>query len=243
MRYGLFSDVHANWEALTVVLTYLEQENVDAYLFCGDIVGYGPDPNRCAEKIFSLKNLIAVSGNHDLAVIGRKDLDWFNPTAQQSLSWTTQQLKARNRKLLQKLPSIQTISNFTVVHGSARQPSDEYLFTITDCLETLHYFSTPIIFCGHTHRPFWFFTRGEENYFQNIENEDSFQLSGEKNILNIGSVGQPRDGNRQACCAIFDQEKNAIKFKRLEYDLARTQEKMLQAQLPAYLIERLASGV
>lgn len=243
MSYGIFSDVHSNWEALSVVLEYLERQKVDSYICCGDIVGYGPDPNKCVEKIFSLKNLSVVPGNHDKAAIGQKDLSWFNSSARLALIWTIKQLSSENAELLNKLPTTIAADNFTAVHGSARAPIDEYLYSSIQCEENLNLFSTPVLFCGHTHIPFIYSSEDRKSNLSAIETENIFFLTGEKNIINVGSVGQPRDGDNRACCVIYNVANKEIKFIRLEYNFALTQQKMMPANLPASLIERLTHGM
>ena len=250
MLYGVFSDIHSNLEALNIVLDYFKNCNVQSYICCGDIVGYGPYPNECVEKIRTLENLIIVMGNHDAAVCGLKDITWFNDYARKAIIWTEKKLSKENKQYISgllkmvKVPSSydlvldKKINTFTVVHGSPRDPIDEYLLSTDEMYENLSFFDTNICFVGHSHVPFVF-----DDGLATIDYNGVIKLNkNKKYIVNVGSVGQPRDYNPLSCCVLFDTDKNELKFVRLEYDVKKVQEKMQEYNLPQYLIDRLSVG-
>lgn len=240
MRYGIFADVHGNFEALTKVLEFFRAGRVDAYIYAGDIVGYGPNPNECAQLLKRLFPMWISVGNHDRAACGLKDITWFNEYAQKSMLWTRQVLSQENQIYLSELPKIVYQSEFTVVHGSPRDPLDEYLLTREQYTENHALLKTPLTYVGHSHVPFIF---GEKFTHIFIREHEKLPLNKkEKYIINPGSVGQPRDGSNKASCAIFDNETWEYELFRLDYDYAATQEKMRQHRLPAFLIERLFWG-
>lgn len=240
MKYGIFADVHGNLEALNAVLDCFKEKKVDGYVFAGDIVGYGPNPNECVQIIKHLHPLWICVGNHDRASCGLKDITWFNEYAQKALIWTRQNLSQDNQIYLSELPKIVYQSDFSVVHGSPRDPLDEYLLTRDQYDENKAGLKNPFTYVGHTHVPFIF---GENFTHLFIRDNDvvTFNKKG-KFIINPGAVGQPRDGNNKASCMIFDMEGQELEHIRIAYDFHPTQEKMRKERLPAFLIERLAWG-
>lgn len=244
MRYGLISDIHSNLEALDAVLSFFKSERIQAFICLGDTVGYGPNPNECVDRLSGLKRLQITAGNHDYAVVGMKETSRFNDFAARALTWTKRQLKEESRAFLMRLPRLIDGSHFTLVHGSPRDPGDEYLLTPRQYLDNLEYFRTPVCFIGHTHIPSIFYTdslgRIQHKPFTDGE---SFKIDpGGKAIVNIGSVGQPRDGDQRACAAVYDTETHEVKMTRCAYDVKAVQDKMRQASLPLFLIERLSFG-
>ena len=182
MRYAVFSDIHSNIEALESVLSVIEKENVDEYICCGDIVGYGPEPNECVEKIKSIKNIKIIAGNHDRASVGLFDVNWFNDNTKAAILWTSSQLTKENKNFLRELPEKIIEENFTVVHGSPREPIKEYLIKPFDMQENLRFFETQICFIGHSHYPFVYTSEGMKTELR--ENE-SIQIVS-KSIINAG---------------------------------------------------------
>ncbi len=244
MRYGIFSDVHSNLEALEAVLACFKKERIQSFVCLGDIVGYGPNPNEVVQRIIGLKKIQITAGNHDYAVSGLKELTWFNDFAARSIIWTKRHLKEENKNFLMRLPRLIDGSQFTLTHGSPRDPIDEYLLTPRQYLDNLEYFRTPICFIGHTHVPSIFYS----DSFGMIQHKplgdgEIFKCDSQaKTIVNVGSVGQPRDGDPRAACVIYDSEKFEIKCLRSSYDIHAVQDKMKQASLPLFLIERLSYG-
>lgn len=236
MKLAVFSDIHSNIEALDRVLEKISLENVDGIICCGDIVGYGPEPNECIEKIKRLKDLKIVAGNHDRAVAGLFDVNWFNDNAKTAILWTVSRITEKNKDFLKDLPEKIVEENFTAVHGSPGEPISEYLIKPSDMQENLKFFETQMCFIGHSHYPFVY--TNEKNITKLQENEPIKIVS--KSIINPGSVGQPRDGDNRACFLIL--EGNEITFHRVEYDIEKVQNKMREKFLPESLIMRLSYG-
>jgi len=236
MKYGIISDIHGNLEALTTCLFYLK-DKVSSYICLGDIVGYGPYPNECVEIVKGLDNLILIAGNHDLAVVGMKEISWFNPDAQTAIIWTSKILTPQNREYLQSLKSEFKGEKFTIVHGSPRDPICEYLLDSHVMEENLSFFNTPICFIGHSHIPLYYHKKK-----MRILGDEEVVNPEEKAIVSPGSVGQPRDRDPMLSFGIYDDETGEIKIKRLSYNIRRTQEAMMKAGLPSFLIERLVLG-
>ena len=244
MRYGIFADVHANLEALEAVLAFYKKERIQSFICLGDLVGYGPNPNECIERISGLKKVQVIAGNHDYAAVGLKELTWFNDMATRSLNWTKRQLKEESRNYLMRLPRLVDASQFTLSHGSPRDPIDEYILTPRQYLDNIQLFRTPVCFVGHTHVPAVFYSDslGMIQHKPLLHGETfKFDPQG-KTIINTGAVGQPRDGDPRAACAIYDTESNEVTVYRLDYDIAAVQAKMKQFTLPIFLIERLNYG-
>ncbi|OGR96903.1 MAG: hypothetical protein A2902_00705 [Elusimicrobia bacterium RIFCSPLOWO2_01_FULL_64_13] len=244
MRYGVISDIHSNLEALDAVMALFKKERIQSILCLGDIVGYGPNPNECVDRISGLKKVQSTAGSHDYASVGLKDMTWFNDMAVRALTWTKRKLTEKSRAFLMRLPRLVDGSAFTLAHGSPRDPIDEYLLSSLQFLDNLPYFRTPVSFIGHTHVPAVFYT-DSLGVIQNKPLPEgravSFDPEG-KTIVNVGSVGQPRDGDPRACAVIYDSEKRQVKMVRCAYDIESVQKKMRQASLPLYLIERLGYG-
>lgn len=156
MRYGILADIHANLEALNTVTEFFRSSRVDGYVFAGDIVGYGPSPNECVQAVKRLSPMWLSVGNHDRAACGLKDITWFNEYAQKALIWTRQKLSQENQIYLSELPKIVYQSEFTVVHGSPRDPLDEYLLTRAQYDENHGLLKTSLTIVGHSHVPYIF---------------------------------------------------------------------------------------
>jgi diadenosine tetraphosphatase ApaH/serine/threonine PP2A family protein phosphatase len=246
MRIAALSDVHANLEALVAVLDHAARSTVDAIVCLGDFVGYGPDPNECIERLQSVQR-VSVSGNHDLAALGLLSIDDFNLFAQEAIVWTQRALHEDARAFLTALPPRAELEGLLLVHGSPRKPPDEY---ITDARTARASFLSDgfrIALVGHTHQPALFEESNNRVRARGLLAEVPVPLSaGSRYILNVGSVGQPRDGDPRAAYAIIDTASTAGSFTailhRVEYPFEQTQRKMETAGLPVPLIERLASG-
>jgi len=236
VKIAVFSDIHSNIEALNCVLEKISDENIDEIICCGDTVGYGPNPNECIEKIKSIKNIKIIAGNHDRAAVGLFDIAWFNDNAKAAILWTISVLTEENKKILKQLPEKIQTENFTVVHGSPRKLTNEYLIKPSDMQENIQFFETQICFVGHSHYPFVY--TSEKSITKLQENEPIEIFS--KSIINPGSVGQPRDGGNRACFLILENDK--ITFHRVDYDIKAVQKKMKIEKLPEYLVERLNYG-
>jgi predicted phosphodiesterase len=247
--YGVFSDVHSNLEALSAVLDYFEDFGVEGYLCCGDLVGYGADPDACLDRLRALPNLSVICGNHDLATLGRLKLDWFNQYARAAVYWTREHLSAVNRTFLEGMTARLETKDFTLAHGTPRNPPEEYLLSAAQFRDNVPYVKRWPLFVGHSHMPLLFRFAGEgrekvETLFLE-DREESLPREGAAFgpvALNPGSVGQPRDQDRRAACAVWDAEKGTFRVCRLPYDVPATQAKIRAAGLPEYLALRLDYG-
>ena len=250
MIYGVISDVHSNYEALSAVLDYLEDVGVGGWICCGDLVGYGPDPDACLDRIRTLKNLSIICGNHDLAVIGRLDLEWFNQYARAAVVWTRSHLSDSNRIYLEGLTARLDTPNFTLAHGTPRNPPEEYLMSPLQFRDNVPLVKKWPLFVGHSHMPLLF------RYLDGDSDKVDFRFMDDKEetlpriyggemapvALNPGSVGQPRDQDNRASCGLYDSEKGTFRIFRVPYDVGVVQEKIRAAGLPEYLALRLAFG-
>ncbi len=239
MRIALFGDIHANLEALEAVLADASQQGVTDYVCMGDIVGYNADPAACLEIVRAM-NCPTVKGNHDEDASGMHSLDTMNPVAAAALEWTRQQLSGEQRVWLNRLRMVRQVSDFTVVHSTLDQPTSwNYVTNRFDAMSNFAYQFTQLCFHGHTHVPRVYVknSRVQEVPAESIAIED-----GSKYFINVGSVGQPRDGDWRASYAILDMESQMIVFRRVEYDIVKTQQKILAAGLPEMLAERLVDG-
>ena len=242
MTYGLISDIHANIEAFATVLA--ELASVDAFLCMGDIVGYGPDPVACVERLQALPNVSCIAGNHDLAAIGRYSLDWFNPFARAAIEWTSGQLTADARAYLESLQLTAQVGGAFLVHGAYPNHMD-YITTASEAMETFESMPGSLCFIGHTHVTEYYRNRAGARFCDQtaLWSGGTLPLDPElRYIVNPGSVGQPRDGNPSASFGIYDTDARQVEIRRLSYDVARVQKKMRRAGLPDYLIDRLPRG-
>ena len=244
MLYGVFSDVHANYEALKAVLAFFRENKVSRFICCGDLVGYGPQPAECVREVMGLPGLSIVLGNHDAAVIGKIELRWFNHNARAAIEFAGKKLSADELAYLAALPETVKTGDFTLVHGSPRQPLTEYLLSETNFMENLACWETSPCFMGHSHMPVYFRVSGgfppETDFLRPMS---KVMLDGVRYMLNPGSVGQPRDGNPRASCGLYDPRKKIFELFRLDYDFLKTQELMKSVGLPQMLIERLSFGL
>ncbi len=244
MRYALLSDIHANMEAFTAVLDDIRRRGgVDEYWCLGDIIDYGPDPSACIQLLRQLPH-ICVAGNHDMVAIGKADVNRFNPDAALTIGWTQQQISQDDIEYLDDLPQVIERGNFTMVHGSPRQPLWEYLLSSGSAEESFNYFSTKYCLVGHSHKPLMFRQKEDGGCFSIQLSESIGQVLGDKRaIFNPGSIGQPRDGDPRASYAIYDDESKVVRLCRVAYDINATQQKMVKANLPVKLMVRLEQGL
>lgn len=243
MKYGIISDIHGNLEALKVVLNRLRE--VDKIICLGDIVGYGPLPNECIEEIRKIPGLKVVAGNHDLASIGWKDINWFNEYAQRAILWTMTTLSKESKEYLSSLPEIIEEKDFIMVHGSLNDYTDEYISEVKDAKKSFELLKEKnLLFVGHTHYPLLFVKKEYQPIYPiRLIDKSIIKISMfDKLIVNVGAIGQPRDGDPRASFGIFDTESNEIELCRVPYDINKIQELMRQEDLPNFLINRLARG-
>ena len=243
MRYAIIADIHANLAALREVLGDIERwGGVDEGWCLGDIVGYGPDPHDCIE-LLRQRNYICVAGNHDWAAIGKIDTSAFNPDAAAVCHWTAQQLSQQDTGYLEGLPLVIEKGDFTLVHGSPREPIWEYVLSTSIALENLSFFQSQFCLVGHSHVPLIFKYEEQSCAFSQFSPEIGLALGRSRLIINPGGVGQPRDGDPRASYAIYDSETRQVRLYRIPYDIEATQARMMRAGLPIRLIDRLSYGL
>ncbi len=243
MRYLVISDIHSNLEALEAVVADARGQH-ERIVCCGDIAGYGPDPNAVIE--WCRDNLAEViRGSHDRACSGMEDLEWFNPVAQAATRWTIAQLKPENFEYLRSLPAgPRSLDNFALVHGSPLD-EDEYLLTSLDARNVFGYMEADLVFFGHTHLQCGFGWKGGRQYSLQRVVDREVWLRVEPDsawLVNPGSVGQPRDGDPRAAYALYDSQTNEILLRRVAYDSEQTRRKINAAGLPDVLGIRLGMG-
>ena len=239
MRYGIFGDVHGNYDALAAVIEFLDQQGADVLLCTGDVVGYGAEPSRCIETIRQ-RCVVCLAGNHDHAACGKLDTEYFNIFARQVANWTRQHLSDEENQWLAGLPFICHFEDFTLAHGSAHSPEVfNYITTIFDAELSFECLDKPLLFYGHTHIPLAFFNTVPMTY--TMDQEIPVNVEG-KTLVNVGSVGQPRDEDPRACCTLYDSDEQLVYLHRVPYDVKLTGKKIIDAGLPEALAIRLELG-
>lgn len=246
MLYGVFSDVHSNLEALKAILNFFQKTKIDNLVCCGDLVGYGPQPNECVETVSNLKNLKIVIGNHDAAVAKKMDLKWFNKEAIFAIEYTSKTLDGKFLNFLAGLPEIIQTENFSMVHGSPRNHLKEYMLSEEQFIENFDYWISSPCFIGHSHIPMYFSRNNNATPEMNILRSPNNKISiGDETIamFNPGGVGQPRDGNPFASCGLYNSDTKTFEIFRFQYDVSKTQTLMKEKKFPQPLIDRLTFGL
>jgi diadenosine tetraphosphatase ApaH/serine/threonine PP2A family protein phosphatase len=239
MRYVLIADIHSNLEALESIIAFTRKLEPCTLLCLGDIVGYGADPAACLDEINNNANLI-LAGNHDLAVSGVIPTDDFNPIAEQAVQWTRKQLNKDDIELLSNMPLEYIDGDYCFTHGSPIEPLKfNYVTTLDDVAEVFSSIGQRFCFVGHTHLPIVVRMNIKSGKMEilresKIKTSDKYRF-----FVNVGSVGQPRDSNPDACVMVFDEEIESLEFLRVPYDITLSQSKILSNGLPSYLAERL----
>jgi diadenosine tetraphosphatase ApaH/serine/threonine PP2A family protein phosphatase len=239
MRIAVLSDVHANLIALDAVLS--DAGTVDAIWHLGDVVGYGPDPDGVVARLVSI-GATGVRGNHDAAACGGSEIEWFNPDARRAIEWTRDVISDGTRDWLALLPPRRTDGLFSLVHGSPRDPTWEYILSAPVARANLAALATRHGLHGHTHVPLaW---RAETDRVTAVDpvDEPVLELDDRSTLVNPGSVGQPRDGDPRASWVLLDTVAGTVTWRRVEYDVAAVQARMTSAGLPRSLVVRLAFG-
>lgn len=239
MKYAIIADIHANLEALEVVLEDTKQQNCTHYACIGDVVGYNANPKECLDVIRE-SGMPCVKGNHDEYCSTANSLEGFNPHAAEAVNWTRRQLTDDDRQWLQDLKYIRLIASFSMVHATLDGPQRwGYVFDKLAAAASFTYQNTGVCFFGHTHVPVAFvrdsMVRGGTYSKFKVE-------TGKKYFINVGSVGQPRDGIPKAAYVIYDMDESTIELRRLAYDIPKAQAKIRAVGLPERLAERLAHG-
>jgi len=236
LKYAVLADVHANLTALNSVLEDADNNGVEVYCCVGDMIGYGAEPVECIARLRSLTSDF-VAGNHDVAAAGLTDLRFFNSDAYDSVVWTRDQLTPAHLRFVSKLPLVAEIEGAVLVHGSLHVPDAfHYILSAEDALATFSLMEHSLCFVGHSHVPGIFCLDGQLSYVR----DEVLELGDEmKTIVNVGSVGQPRDDDRRASYVIYDSQARTVTTRRVEYDWEEASRKILEAGLPemnAYLL-------
>ncbi len=245
MKYGIISDIHSNVEALNAAISKMEDKGVESIICCGDIVGYGPDPEECI-TIFKELPIHSVIGNHDYAINCINEEQSFNTYARLAIRWTRKKLSKNSKTFLKNLPFFSEQENFTIFHGTFDEKNPfKYLITAQDAVKNFTDIKTKIGFFGHSHVAGYFIqTKNKKiNYYSCIEGCKLTLQKDNQYLINVGSVGQPRDGNPEAAFAIYDTSGNTIEIVRFQYDIESVYKKIIKAHLPNFLGDRLFSGV
>ena len=239
MKYAIIADIHANLEAFQVVLDDIKEQNCTHVACLGDVVGYNANPKECLDIVRGM-NIPCVKGNHDEYCSSEDHLEGFNPHAAEAVNWTRKQLTVEDREWLRDLKYLRLVANFTIVHATLDVPQRwGYVFDKLAAAASFTYQNTGVCFFGHTHVPVAFIrdsqVRGGTYSKFKVE-------PGRKYFVNVGSVGQPRDGDPKAKYVVYDMDESSIELRKLDYDIPGAQKKILAAGLPARLAERLAVG-
>ncbi len=241
-RYAIISDIHSNLEALDVVADDIRQHSVDIVVCLGDIVGYGADPQPCVRMLRNLMaaygNQTPVMGNHDNAV-ANGIFEGFSGHAKQAIEWTRDRLTKEEKSWLGTCPFQIRDDNVMFVHASPYYPQAwHYIVHVDQAQAQFNFFNGDVCFIGHTHRPF-VFQDGETKF---TPRESHFLSPTKKTLVNVGSVGQPRDEDNRASYVIYDRDSGLVTVRRLQYDYASAAAKIIAADLPEVLAKRLYAG-
>jgi diadenosine tetraphosphatase ApaH/serine/threonine PP2A family protein phosphatase len=246
MQMAVFSDVHANLEALEVALSWYESLDVeiDRYAYLGDIVGYGPNPEECVDRIKGLVDY-AVIGNHDAAVAGRMDYSFYHQKAKEALDWHRDRLSQENIAWLESLPYRQAHEDIRFTHGSPQNIEEfEYVFNVPQADALINDWERlgHVNFIGHSHLTKSFELDQSDGATELDGNTLQFE-SEKKYIVTAGSVGQPRDNDNRACVGLYDTDNDEFHFERLEYEISETAEKIFDSDLADEFGKRLFFGI
>jgi diadenosine tetraphosphatase ApaH/serine/threonine PP2A family protein phosphatase len=242
MKYGIYSDIHGNLEALQRVMDSMKRLGVQKKVCLGDIVGYGPFPNECVEMVAANSDIV-ILGNHDSVAIGRESADgWNNYNAQKAIEWTSRILTPSSIEFFSKLPYMASEPPLLFVHASPWSPADwRYVSSLDDAVDAFSFFTERICFIGHTHFPNIVIMEGEQSF---RVSETQFHTLGpdQRILVNDGSVGQPRDRNPLASWCLCDTDKMSVEIIRVAYDIGKTQAAMRKHGFAEFLINRLPEG-
>ena len=240
MRILLVSDIHSNLDALDAVVTDAASNgDIDGVWCLGDIVGYGPEPMACLERLWGL-GALSIMGNHDGGAVGNVSLRTFNPIAAEACRWTARQLTDEAKRYLESLPQRLTEGPFTLVHGTPNDPIWEYLVSYSQAEAAWNAIDTSTLLVGHSHLPF--VCQEGQPMERDLEHGQHISIDGRRLAINAGSVGQPRDGDPRAAYAVYDGTTETVELRRVAYDVRPTQRRMAEAGLPEPLISRLSVG-
>jgi diadenosine tetraphosphatase ApaH/serine/threonine PP2A family protein phosphatase len=244
MKYGVLGDIHGNLSALTVAVQELQRRGATSFLSVGDVVGYGAAPRECIELLRSLGALVVLC-NHYSAAIDQLDITYFNPYAREAVLWTRGQLLEQDRDWIAKLPLVRCLEHCTVAHGTLHRPEQfDYMLGLGDADPSLELLTTPVCFLGHSHVPVTVLRPREDPSRTAYTPDRVVDLKeSERALVNVGSVGQPRDEDPRAAFALFDSDTGLVEILRAEYDIDCEASRIRRAGLPGMLADRLYLGI
>ena len=241
MLYGICSDIHSNATAFKAVLESMRDNGVERKVCLGDIVGYGVDTDECVDLVRENMDFCLI-GNHDSVAVKNESSEGFNPYAKQAIEWTQKHLSKESVAYIRSLPYIHEENDICFVHASPLSPADwVYVTDLEDALNAFDHFSERYCFVGHTHSPVIIASRPMA--IPKILDEYEYVIANtERLLVNVGSVGQPRDRDPRACWCLLDTETKCVRLIRVEYDIRKTQNRMKKQGMPSFLIDRLSVG-
>jgi diadenosine tetraphosphatase ApaH/serine/threonine PP2A family protein phosphatase len=244
MKVGIFSDVHGNLESLNAVLDECARMGLDRLWCLGDVVGYGANPNECVDRVREAAQVV-ILGNHDAACAGAQDLAYFNANAREAVLWTAARLDEDRKSWLRSLPLTESINDNLLVHASPFEPELWHYVHVrmrpADLERAFGSTSARAVFVGHSHQQLVLVNR-EKEYYRFLGTSLRME-PGYRYLVNVGSTGQPRDGDSRAAFAVYDTDEGAIALHRVEYDIGAAQRKIREAGLPPILADRLENGL
>jgi len=241
MKRAIISDIHSNIEALDKVLAWIEREKITDIICLGDLVGYGPDPQKCIERVHHVARVI-LAGNHDYAAVGMTDTSYFNLYARLAADWTGTVLSKDEKSRLSSAPLTEVNGAYMYVHATPCEPETwDYIMSTEDAELNFRYFDNQVCFIGHSHVPM-IMESNSEGKCMPLDSTTVTLKPDSRYIINVGSVGQPRDHDTRACFGVFDDEEKKFEIIRIEYPFPITQRKIRKLRLPDYLADRLGRG-
>lgn len=244
MKYGILGDIHGNLSALQAVLARMDEVGIDTLISVGDVVGYGAAPNECI-ALLRERRAVVVKGNHDAACVNELDDRTFNPYARAAVAWTRTALGSADKRWLKDLPLVATLEHCQVAHGTLHRPElFDYILSLSDADPSLDEMTRPVCFVGHSHIPLTVMRFADEPRRTAYTYETEIDLSETaRALINVGSVGQPRDENCETAYALFDATEKRASILRVAYDIETEVARIAAAGLPSVLGERLRLGI
>jgi predicted phosphodiesterase len=240
MRYIIFSDIHSNLEALESFKKLIKEFDYQQLLFLGDFVGYGPNPVEVLSIMNSMP-VTALAGNHDLAVAGALKPIFFNSMARAAIDWSRKIINTADKEFLKELPLTFKAEDFICSHGCFKEPARfSYIFNSNDALVNFRHFKQKLGFVGHTHIAGVF--QQTKSGVKPVSANPVYLNKNYRYIINVGSIGQPRDRNPQGSFCVYDSDKASVEFIRFDYEKEKTASKIIKQGLPPFLGQRLKLG-
>jgi len=242
LKYAIFGDIHGNFDALQSSIEHMREAEAEKFVCVGDVVGYGAQPGECVQAVKELTESV-IAGNHEYAVCGKMGLEFFNAYAKEAIEWTQKQLSEDDLAYLRDLPLVQRVDSFTIAHSTLHAPEAfGYIETLYSAHMSLSFLDDQVCFVGHSHIPITFVLDLDQKTLTYTMDEEVRLAPNHKALVNVGSVGQPRDENPRASYVIYDPEEGLVQVRRVEYDAEAAAQKIRDAGLPEVLSSRLVMG-